>query len=111
MPELDPDGVPQFGLVAEEVEKVNPDLVARDAQGRPYTGRNEAGNAILVNEFLKEHRKVEQLEATVMQQKHDFEKQLQAFTTRLDAQDSQLRRVSEQLQENNRAQQLVADSQ
>jgi hypothetical protein len=60
--ELDPDGIPQFGLVAEDVEKVNPDLVARDEQGKPYTVRYEAVNAMLLNEFLKEHRKVEQLE-------------------------------------------------
>ena len=57
--ELDPEGIPQFGLVAEEVEKVNPDLVARDEQGKPYTVRYEAVNAMLLNEFLKEHRKVE----------------------------------------------------
>ena len=49
----------QFGLVAEQVEKVNPDLVARDDQGNPYTVRYEAVNAMLLNEFLKEHRKVE----------------------------------------------------
>ena len=58
--ELDPDGIPQFGLVAEQVEKVNPDLVARDEQGKPYTVRYEAVNAMLLNEFLKEHRKVEE---------------------------------------------------
>jgi hypothetical protein len=63
--ELDPDGIPQFGLVAEQVEKVNPDLVARDEQGKPYTVRYEAVNAMLLNEFLKEHHKVEKLEATV----------------------------------------------
>ena len=57
--EFDPDGIPQFGLVAEQVEKVNPDLVARDEQGKPYTVRYEAVNAMLLNEFLKEHRKVE----------------------------------------------------
>ena len=62
--ELDPEGIPQFGLVAEEVEKVNPDLVARDEQGKPYTVRYEAVNAMLLNEFLKEHRKVEEQEAT-----------------------------------------------
>src|SRR4029453_18912888 len=55
---LDPKGIPQFGLVAEQVEKVNPDLVARDDQGKPYTVRYEAVNAMLLNEFLKEHRKV-----------------------------------------------------
>ena len=58
--ELDPDQIPQFGLVAEQVAKVNPDLVARDEEGRPYTVRYEAVNAMLLNEFLKEHRKVEE---------------------------------------------------
>ena len=63
--DLDPDGIPQFGLVAEQVEKVSPDLVARDEQGKPYTVRYEAVNAMLLNEFLKEHRKVERLEKQV----------------------------------------------
>jgi endosialidase-like protein len=63
--ELDPAGTPQFGLVAEQVEKVNPDLVARDGQGKAYSVRYEAVNAMLLNEFLKEHRKVEQLEKEV----------------------------------------------
>src|SRR5881392_2946364 len=66
--ELDPDGIPQFGLVAEEVEKVNPDLVARDDEGKVYTVRYEAVNAMLLNEFLKEHRHVEELKATVAKQ-------------------------------------------
>jgi hypothetical protein len=64
-PELDPKGIPQFGLVAEEVEKVNPALVVRDADGKPYSVRYDAVNAMLLNEFLKEHKKVEKLEATV----------------------------------------------
>jgi len=63
--ELDPAGISQFGLVAEQVEKVDPDLVARDKQGKPYSVRYEAVNAMLLNEFLKEHRKVEQLEQQV----------------------------------------------
>jgi len=63
--EIDPEGIPQFGLVAEEVEKVNPDLVVRDSRGQAYTVRYEAVNAMLLNEFLKEHRKVEQLEKQV----------------------------------------------
>ena len=58
--ELDPEDIPQFGLVAEDVEKLNPDLVARDADGKAYTVRYEAVNAMLLNEFLKEHRKVEE---------------------------------------------------
>ena len=61
--ELDPEGIPQFGLVAEEVEKVNPDLVARDEEGKVYTVRYEAVNAMLLNEFLKEHRKVRRIES------------------------------------------------
>jgi len=56
--ELDPDKIPQFGLIAEEVEKVNPDLVVRDEDGKVMTVRYEAVNAMLLNEFLKEHRNV-----------------------------------------------------
>lgn len=63
--ELDPSGISQFGLVAEEVEKVNPDLVARDEQGKPYTVRYDAVNAMLLNEFLKEHREVQEQKATI----------------------------------------------
>ena len=58
----DAGNAPQFGLVAEEVAKVNPALVLPDKEGKPYTVRYEAVNAMLLNEFLKEHRKVEQLE-------------------------------------------------
>jgi hypothetical protein len=72
--ELDPHGIPQFGLVAEEVEKVNPDLVARDEQGKPYTVRYEAVNAMLLNEFLKEHRKVQALEAAMAKMQATIEK-------------------------------------
>ena len=61
----DTKGTPQFGLIAEEVAKVNPALVLPDKEGKPYTVRYEAVNAMLLNEFLKEHRKVEELEATV----------------------------------------------
>jgi hypothetical protein len=71
--ELDPAGIRQFGLVAEEVEKVNPDLVARDEQGKPYTVRYEAVNAMLLNEFLKEHRKNEQQEVTIARQQQQIE--------------------------------------
>jgi uncharacterized coiled-coil protein SlyX len=65
--ELDPGKVPQFGLVAEEVAKVNPDLVVRDEQGKPYTVRYEAVNAMLLNEFLKEHQKVAEQQSTIAQ--------------------------------------------
>jgi uncharacterized coiled-coil protein SlyX len=73
--ELDPKGIPQFGLVAEQVEKVNPDLVARDADGKVYSVRYEAVNAMLLNEFLKEHRKVQEQEGTVAQLKSNSAKQ------------------------------------
>src|SRR6202040_1636657 len=73
--ELDPEGIPQFGLVAEQVEKVNPDLVARDADGKVYTVRYEAVNAMLLNEFLKEHRKVDEQQATIAQLKSAEAKQ------------------------------------
>ena len=64
----DSTGTPQFGLIAEEVAKVNPDLVVRDENGEIYTVRYDAVNAMLLNEFLKEHKKVEELEAKLAQQ-------------------------------------------
>jgi hypothetical protein len=73
--ELDPQGIPQFGLVAEEVAKVNPDLVARDAEGKPYTVRYEAVNAMLLNEFLKENCKVQEQERTLSEQDRKVEEQ------------------------------------
>jgi len=98
--ELDPQGIPQFGLVAEDVAKVDPDLVARDDEGKPCTVRYEAVNATLLNEFLKEHKKVEEqigreqkLEATVAEQ----QKEIQALTAALKAQAAQLQKVSDQL--------------
>jgi hypothetical protein len=73
--EIDPKGIPQFGLVAEEVNKVSPDLVKRDAKGKIYTVRYEAVNAMLLNEFLKEHCKNEEQEATIAQLKSIAQKQ------------------------------------
>jgi uncharacterized coiled-coil protein SlyX len=67
--DLDPDGVTQFGLIAEQVEKVNPDLVVRDEDGKVSTVRYEAVNAMLLNEFLKEHRKVQDQQATIAELK------------------------------------------
>jgi hypothetical protein len=62
--DLDPNGIPQFGLVAEQVEKVNPDLVVRDEDGKVNIVRYEAVNAMLLNEFLKEHRNVAEQQST-----------------------------------------------
>ena len=98
--QLDPERTPQFGLVAEQVEKVNPDLVVRDEQGKPYSVRYEAVNAMLLNEFLKEHRTVQELksiaakqeanaakqEATIAQQ----QKQIEALTAGLQKVSAQL---------------------
>jgi hypothetical protein len=81
--ELDPDGMPQFGLVAGQVEKVNPDLVARDAHGRVYTVHYEAVNAMLLNEFLKEHRKVERLEEIMTQQRKALRRSSQSNRSKL----------------------------
>ena len=67
--EIDPERTPEFGLIAEDVEKVNPALVARDAQGKVYTVRYDAVNAMLLNEFLKAHRKMQEQEATIAQLK------------------------------------------
>src|SRR5882724_4642738 len=89
--ELDAKGIPQFGLVAEDVEKVNPELVARDDQGKPFTVRYEAVNAMLLNEFLKEHRKVEQ-------QRKDFEAALAQQQKEIDALTAGLQKVSAQLE-------------
>jgi len=63
--EVDPDRAPQFGLVAEDVEKVDRELVIHDEQGKPFTVHYEAVNAMLLNEFLKAHRKVAELEKQI----------------------------------------------
>jgi trimeric autotransporter adhesin len=84
--ELDPDGILQFGLVAEQVEKVNPALVARDNQGKPYTVRYEAVNAMLLNEFLKEHKAFLEEHRTV----NELKKQVAALTAGLQKVSAQL---------------------
>jgi len=98
--ELDPDGIPQFGLVAEQVEKVNPDLVARDDDGKPYSVRYEAVNAMLLNEFLKEHRKVQELETG-----------MKVLTARLNEQASQIRKISAELEATKSSPQIVLNNQ
>src|SRR2546423_1123988 len=96
-PELDKLRIPQFGLVAEEVAKVNPDLVTHDAKGDISTVRYEAVNAMLLNEFLKEHRTVQELKSTVQKQQNDFhsklaeqQKQIEALTTGLQKVNAQI---------------------
>jgi hypothetical protein len=87
---IDPKGTSQFGLVAEDVEKVNPDLIVRDKDGKPYSVRYDQVNAMLLNEFLKEHRKVEQ-------QRKDFEAALAKQQKQIETLTAGLQRVSGQL--------------
>ena len=82
--EVDPAGIPQFGLVAEDVEKIDPDLITRDEQGKAYTVRYEAVNAMLLNEFLKEHAMVQQQKSEIAELKtlaEKQQKQIQALAT------------------------------
>jgi methyl-accepting chemotaxis protein len=101
--EVDSDGIPQFGLVAEDVEKVNPDLVVRDQEGKPYTVRYEAVNAMLLNEFLKEHREVQEQKTTIAQLKSGME----ALTATVKEQAAQIQKVSAQLEASKPTPQVV----
>jgi uncharacterized coiled-coil protein SlyX len=102
------------------VEKVNPDLVARDKEGKPYTVRYEAVNAMLLNEFLKEHRKVEEQEASITQLKSTVAKQeatiaqqqrgMDAVTGRLNEQAAQIQKVSAQVEASKSSAQTVVNS-
>jgi len=100
----DDQATPQYGLITEEVAKVNPDQVVRDDDGEIYTVRYDAVNAMLLNEFLKEHRKVEELRAIVAKQdatNAQQQKQIEALMTGL-------QKVSDQLKLNKAAPELVA---
>ena len=97
----------EFGLIAEEVAEVNRDLVVRDENGEIYTVRYEAVNAMLLNEFLKEHRKVEEQQATITQLKKDFGTTIAQLTARLDEQAAQIQKVSAQLEASKPAPQVV----
>jgi uncharacterized coiled-coil protein SlyX len=118
--ELDPEGTPQFGLVAEDVEKVNPDLVIRDAGGEVYTVRYEAVNAMLLNEFLKEHkkvetqgRKIEEQELTIAELKSSVaqqQKEIQSLTAGLREHASQIQKVNAQVELSRPTPQLVQHS-
>jgi hypothetical protein len=130
-PELDKAGIPQYGLVAEEVADVNPDLVVRDENGEIYTVRYEAVNAMLLNEFLKEHRKVEQqgrkiqeAEASITQLKSTMarqhkesqsiaaqqQKEIQTLTASLKEQASQIQQVSDKVELNRPAPRTVVEN-
>jgi Chaperone of endosialidase len=104
--ELDPENIPEFGLVAEQVEKINPDLVACDDEGKPYTVRYEAVNAMLLNEFLKAHRRIEEQDGRLQKQETAIakqQKQIEALTTGL-------QKVSDQLELSKPAPQIVGNN-
>jgi hypothetical protein len=98
--EIDPAGTPRFGLVAEEVEKVNRDLVVRDQEGKPYTVRYDAVNAMLLNEFLKEHRPVQQLK-----------QEIAALAATVKEQSAQIQKVSARIDASEPAPQITLNSQ
>jgi hypothetical protein len=98
---------PQFGLIAEEVAAVNPDLVVRDTEGKPYTVRYDQVNAMLLNEFLKEHRTVEEQKATIAQLKQDFQSKLAHQQNQIEALTAGLQKVSAQLEASKPAPQVV----
>lgn len=117
--EIDPQGIPQFGLVAEQVEKVSPDLVIRDAEGRPQTVRYEQINSMLLNEFLKEHKKVEEqqgqlteLNSKVARQEAIIARQgeeMELLAAQLKKQAAEIQRVSAQIELSGTVQTVASD--
>src|SRR5262249_28981405 len=118
--DLDPAGIPQFGLVAEDVEKVSPDLVVRDDKGKPFSVRYEAVNAMLLNEFLKEHRKGQEQERKIALHERKAQEQsalipeqqkgIKELQTTLKQQAAQIQRVSAQLETIQSSPQTVLNS-
>ena len=121
----DPKGTLQFGLIAEEVAKAYPDLVTRDRKGEIYSVRYEAVNAMLLNEFLKQHKAlleqqhkvieqqatIAQLRSTVAQQQKAFHATIAQLSNRLDEQASEIQMASAQVEADRRAPQLVSGNQ
>ena len=115
--EFDPQGILQFGLVAEEVGAVNPDLVVRDKEGKPYSVRYDQVNAMLLNEVLKEHKKVEAQQTNITQLNSKMASQaaiiaqqqegMEALTAQLKEQATQIQKVSAQLEVSKQAPQVV----
>jgi uncharacterized coiled-coil protein SlyX len=99
----DSTSTPQFGLIAEEVAAVNPDLIVRDKEGKPYSVRYDQVNAMLLNEFLKEHRKNEEQERTIAELKSG----MTALAATVNEQAAQIQKVSAQLEASKPAPQVV----
>jgi trimeric autotransporter adhesin len=111
--ELDSDKIPQFGLIAEDVEEVNPDLVVRGEDGKVMTVRYEAVNAMLLNEFLKEHKKVAEQESRIAELKAAMAKQIAANAQQqqqIEALGAGLQKVSAAVELNKPALSQVADN-
>ena len=107
-------GIPQFGLVAEQVEKVNPDLVARDEHGKPFSVRYEAVNAMLLNEFLKEHKTVAEQKTTIAQLQSDMARQqreIETLAATVREQAGLIQKVSAQISTTRPAPRLVVHNQ
>jgi DNA repair ATPase RecN len=104
--QFDSAKTPQFGLVAAQVEKVDRDLVEYDALGKPYTVRYEAVNAMLLNEFLKEHRRIEEQSVMIAELKQS----IQTLTASLKQQAAQIQKVSTQIAVNKPTPRLVSDT-
>jgi methyl-accepting chemotaxis protein len=105
--ELDPEGIPQFGLIAEDVAEVNPALVGRDGEGKIFSVRYEAVNAMLLNEFLKEHRTVQEQGATIA----ELRKGMEVLAATVKEQAAQIQKVSAQLEVSKPAPQIVLTDQ
>jgi Chaperone of endosialidase len=103
----DKTNTPQFGLIAEQVAEVNPELVVRDNDGEIYTVRYDAVNAMLLNEFLKEHRKVEEQQATITQLKQELRATAARQQTQIEALTAGLQKVNAQLEQGRNAPQMV----
>ena len=111
--ELDFEGIPRSGLFVEEVE-VKPDLVAGDAKAKGYTVRYDAVIAMLINEFFKEHRRVEELNRKIQEQDvtiTQLKKQMEIVVTCLKEKDSKIQRVGTQLELSRRAPRPVLNNQ
>ena len=103
----DKTGTPQFGLIAEEVADVNPNLVVRDNNGEIYTMRHDAVNAILLNEFLKAHRKMEEQQVTITQLKKHLQATASHQQEQIEALTEDLQKVSAQVEVSKPAPQTV----
>ena len=106
-PEIEPTRPRGFGLIAEDVEKVSPNLVTRSSDGKVNSVRYDAVNAMLLNEFLKEHRKVEELQATVLRQEKSFQSRLVEQEQQIQALTAGLQRVRAELETRNAPLQMV----